>query len=226
MSIPAIKAVGIGLGPEAASRPGLARPRRDRHRRRVARDRARAADQQRRRPRGRRHQRRGPARLGLHEADLDADEAAPLRRPGDDDRGAGGDRAQRRLRRARRGGRRRGDGGARARRRAARAVRRRFGRRPSSARWRPRTPPCARARAGVSPRTPDDSTDPAATATRPLHEPAADGHHVRRRPAAADRRHDRDDVRGARRRAGGHAGRRAAARVRRRSLGRPQRRAT
>ena len=30
MSIPAIKAVGIGLGPEVANRPGLARPRRDR----------------------------------------------------------------------------------------------------------------------------------------------------------------------------------------------------
>ena len=32
MSIPAIKAVGIGLGPEAAVAPGLARPRRDRAR--------------------------------------------------------------------------------------------------------------------------------------------------------------------------------------------------
>ena len=101
MSIPAIKAVGIGLGPEAASRPGS----------RVhdeivpadadARASARTADQQRRRARGRRHQRRGSPRVRLDEADLDADEAAALRRSRDDDRVGGGDRAQRRLRRAR-----------------------------------------------------------------------------------------------------------------------------
>ena len=42
-----------------------------------------AADQPRRRPRRRRHQRRGAARHWLHEADLDADEAAPLGRSRD-----------------------------------------------------------------------------------------------------------------------------------------------
>ena len=86
MSIPAIKAVGIGLGPEVAGAPRLAGARRDRARPgRAHADRRRAADQQRRRPRGRRHQRRGSARLGLDEADLDADEAAALGRPDDDD---------------------------------------------------------------------------------------------------------------------------------------------
>ena len=36
MSIPAIKAVGVGLGPEARGPPRIARPRRDRHRRTTA----------------------------------------------------------------------------------------------------------------------------------------------------------------------------------------------
>ena len=64
MSIPAIKAVGIGRGPGVAERARLARPRRDPAGAPAA-DApiaARAADQQRRRARGRRHQRRGPAR--------------------------------------------------------------------------------------------------------------------------------------------------------------------
>ena len=60
MSIPAIKAVGIGLGPEVAARPGsrvhdeiVPDPSGD------ARHRRQPADEQRRRPRRRRHQRRG-----------------------------------------------------------------------------------------------------------------------------------------------------------------------
>ena len=67
MSIPAIKAVGIGLGPEVARCPGSrvhdeivpAAVRAPHGRRR------RPADQQRRRARRRRHQRRGPARHRL-----------------------------------------------------------------------------------------------------------------------------------------------------------------
>ena len=125
MSIPAIKAVGVGLGPEVAARPGS----------RVhdeivpdpsgaSRNRRRPADQQRRRARGRRDQRRRPPRLRLDEAHLDPDEAAEVGRSDHDAGIAGRDRAQRRLCRPRRGCRRRGDGRARARRRARRAVRR------------------------------------------------------------------------------------------------------
>ena len=84
MSIPAIKAVGIGKGVGVARR---ARARRSTTRsclpaagggRAPGR---RAADQPRRRPRGRRHQRRGPPRHRLHEADLDAHEAAAFGGP-------------------------------------------------------------------------------------------------------------------------------------------------
>ena len=81
MSIPAIKAVGIGLGPEAAARPGSrvhdeivpapgGRPS----------DRRSPTEQQRGRARRRRHQRRRRSRLGVDETDLHADETAPLRR--------------------------------------------------------------------------------------------------------------------------------------------------
>ena len=63
MSIPAIKGVGIGIGPKAASVPGSQMhdeivPAPEPHQ---AADRRGAADEQRRRPRGRRHQRRRPA---------------------------------------------------------------------------------------------------------------------------------------------------------------------
>ena len=81
MSIPAIKAVGIGRGPAVAVPAGLAHPRRDSAAagRRAGRHcRRHPADQQRRRPRRRRHQRRGPADHRLHETDRDADEAAAL----------------------------------------------------------------------------------------------------------------------------------------------------
>ena len=83
MSIPAIKAVGIGRGPGVAALPGS----------RIhdeilavgsgaatATGVRRAADQQRRRPRRRHHQRRGPAGHRLHETDRHADEAAALGR--------------------------------------------------------------------------------------------------------------------------------------------------
>ena len=80
MSIPAIKAVGIGLGPEAAARPGsrvhdeiLPSPGGNRPTG-VSRP-----TQQRRWSRRRRHQRRGRARVGMDEADLHADEAACAR---------------------------------------------------------------------------------------------------------------------------------------------------
>ena len=53
----------------------------------------------------------------------------------------------------------------------------------------------------------NDPADPAVRRAR-LHDAAADVDGVRRRPAAAHRRHDRDDVRRARRRPGGDAGRR------------------
>ncbi len=127
MSIHAIKAVAIGDGVEGARRPGsqvhdeivIERDRRWRtpHR---------PADQSCRRARRRRHQRRGPARDRFHEADLDADEAAALRRSDDPRGGAGRDRAKRCLRRAGRGGRRRSDGGARPCRGPARTLRRRL----------------------------------------------------------------------------------------------------
>ena len=82
MSIPAIKGVGIGIGPRAAAVPGsqmhdeiVPAPGRTKPPIGVARP-----DQQRRRPRGRRHQRRRPPRVRLHEADRHADEAAALGR--------------------------------------------------------------------------------------------------------------------------------------------------
>ena len=68
--------------------------------------------QPRRRSRGRHHQRRGPARERLPQADLDADEAAALGRPRDDAGIAGDHRAQRRLCHHGGGRHRRGDGGA------------------------------------------------------------------------------------------------------------------
>ena len=89
MSIPAIKAVGIGRGPARRVAPRVAHPRRDPAacRRPAGRPRPRRpADQQRRRPRGRRDQRRGSPRHRLHEADRHAHEAAALGRPDDDDR--------------------------------------------------------------------------------------------------------------------------------------------
>ena len=132
MSIPAIKAVGIGIGPEAAASPRIAGARRDRPRRR-------APD---RRPAWR-------ARPTTPAASKAASPTAktcacprymkpistlmkPLRSVdlSTMSRVARRDRAQRRLRGAGGGGRRRGDGRARARRRAARALRRRLGRRP------------------------------------------------------------------------------------------------
>ena len=147
MSIPAIKAVGIGLGPEVASLPGsrvhdeivpgpssalgVARPTNN----------AGGLEGG--------HQRRGPARDRVHEADLHADEAASLCRSGDDDREPRGDRTQRRLRRAGRRRRRRSHGGTRARRRAARSLRRRLDRRPRAGdgRGRRRAPRALRRRA-------------------------------------------------------------------------------
>ena len=78
MSIPAIKAVGIGIGPRRRPRPGSRVHDEIVPATTSPRDRPRAADQQRRRARGGCHQRRGSPRVGLHEADLDTDEAAPL----------------------------------------------------------------------------------------------------------------------------------------------------
>ena len=72
MCIHAIKAVGIGIGPDVAFRPG-SRVHDEilpAHSRRWPAD---PADEQRRRPRGRRHERRGRARHRLHEADRHAD---------------------------------------------------------------------------------------------------------------------------------------------------------
>ena len=85
--------------------------------------------------------------------------------------------------------------------------------------------PAAPARAGRPDElTPgcDDPADPAATAPTSLHRPAppvADDH---ARDPAAHRRHDPDDVRRAGRRAGRAADRRAAAHLRRRRHGRPR----
>ena len=98
MSIPAIKGVGIGRGVATAALPGSrvqdeilplepSGPERPR-------DRFPTADQQRGWPRGRRHQRRGPAGLRLHEADPDAHEAAAVGQPDDPGRKSGGGRAQ------------------------------------------------------------------------------------------------------------------------------------
>ena len=83
MSIPAIKAVGIGLAPTSRGVPGS-----QVHDEIVPRTSAAVrhgpghhpSDQPRRRPRRRRDQRRGRPRHRLDEADLDADEAAPLGR--------------------------------------------------------------------------------------------------------------------------------------------------
>ena len=84
MCIHAIKAVGIGIGPEAAVRPGsrvhdeiLPAARRTAI--------AGTAHEQCWWARGRRDKRRRRPRDRLHEADLHADEAASFRGPGDDD---------------------------------------------------------------------------------------------------------------------------------------------
>ena len=130
MSIPAIKAVGIGRGPAVADVPGLARPRRD----------PPAAPPRTRRFRWPRPTNNAGGLEGgvtngqdlrvtgymkpistlmkpLRSVDLTTMDGEP-----------GGDRAQRRLRRPRRGGRRRSDGGDCDGRRGAREVRRRFDR--------------------------------------------------------------------------------------------------
>jgi chorismate synthase len=113
MCIHAIKGVGIGIGPEAAFRPGsrvhdeILPPKSDAH-----------APQ---RPTNRAGQR-------LHETDRNADETAPVGRSEHAHRGAGCDRAQRRLRGPGRGGRRRSDGRVRARRRVPGEIRRRLDR--------------------------------------------------------------------------------------------------
>ena len=206
MSIPAIKAVGIGLGPAVAARPGsrvhdeiVPDPSGTAYHRRQP------AFEQRRRPRRRRHQRRGRSSVGVDEADLDADEAATIRRSDDDDGVARGHRAERRLRSAGGSCRRRGDGRARTGRCAGRPLRRRHDR---GSRSRARGFVGSRARS-VPAR--NDPTDPA------VRRPSAARcrlrcRHLRRQPSAAHRRHDRDDVRRARRRARGNAGRRPAAR--------------
>ena len=128
MSIPAIKAVGIGLGPEAAYRPG-----------------SRVHDEivprrcERIPPLARPTNNAGGLEGGVTNGE-DLRVSAwmkpistlmkPLRSVdlATMTESAGGDRAQRRLRGACRGGRRRGDGGARAGGRAAREVRRRLDR--------------------------------------------------------------------------------------------------
>ena len=126
LCIHAIKAAGIGIGPEVALRPGsrvhdeILPPA-------AASAAAAAPDQQRRRSRGRRHQRPGRARDRLHEADRDVDEPAPLGGHDHDAGRPGGDRAQRCLRRAGSGGRGRSDGRVRARRCLPGKVRRRLG---------------------------------------------------------------------------------------------------
>ena len=126
MSIPAIKAVGIGKGPEVARLPGsrihdeIVPAPAGRHR--PSGRRRGAADQQRGRPRGRRHQRRAAARQRLHEADRDADEAAAIGGPHDAGGIAGRHRTQRRLRCHRSSRRRRGDGEPGARGRLSREV--------------------------------------------------------------------------------------------------------
>ena len=110
MSIPAIKGVGIGIGPNAASVPGSQMhdeivPAPEPH---EAAYRRRAPHEQRRRPRGWCHQRRGPAGFRLHEAHRDAHEAFALGRSRRHGRRAGRYRAERRLRDLRRGRRGRG----------------------------------------------------------------------------------------------------------------------
>ncbi len=82
---------------------------------------------------------------------------------------AGGDRAQRRLRRPGRRGRRRSDGRARARRRAAREIRRRLDRATSIARSRRRRRRRARSRSSRN-----DPTDPPLRRRRRCTTPAAD----------------------------------------------------
>ncbi len=129
MSIPAIKAVGIGRGPGVADLPGsrihdeilplagpTAHPEVP-----VSRPTNNAGGLE-----GGHHQRRGPAGLGVHETDRHADEAAPLGGSDDDGDQPGRHRAQRRLRGPRRRGRRRSDGRDRPGRRGPREVRRRL----------------------------------------------------------------------------------------------------
>ena len=100
-----------GGGGERSARLPCARRNRPGTRQRVRNaSRSGAADQQRGRSRRRRHERRGRARHRVDEADLDADEAAPIRRPHDHGRSGRGHRAKRRVRRACGIGRRRGDG--------------------------------------------------------------------------------------------------------------------
>ena len=126
---------------------------------------------------------------------------------------AGRHRAQRRLRGAGGGGRRRSDGLVRARGRLPRKVRRRFDRRDRAASAPPRrpssdSPPRARRRRRLAePDRLDDPSDPPLRRRRAA--PAGGtgrGDHAG--DPAAHRRHDPDDVRRARHRAGGAAGRR------------------
>ena len=128
-----------------------------------------------------------------------------------------GDRAQRRLRRAGRRRGRRGDG--RARRSPTRCVEKFGG--DSIAELEPRAGARLGERASATRRSSAADDPPILRyGERPLHARPPTGHALRRRAAAADRRHDRDDVRRAGHRAGGAAGRRPAARLRRRSVGR------
>ena len=107
MSIHAVKAVAIGEGFDGGTDARLGLPRRDPLRRRL---RAAAADEPRRRPRGRRHERRGDARAGRGQAHPDPGHAPALHRPARQGAADGLRRAQRHLRRA--GGGRGGGGDA------------------------------------------------------------------------------------------------------------------
>ena len=109
-----------------------------------------------------------------------------------------------------RGRRRRGDGGVRAGRRVPREVRRRLDRRDRAALRRDRRagPPPLRGRATATRAEPaDDPADPPLRRRRPAP-PAAPVGEITPDDPAAHRRHDPDDVRRAGHRAGGHAGRR------------------
>ena len=125
------------------------------------------------------------------------------------DRGAGGDRAQRRLRGAGRRGGRRGDGRVRPRRRVPREVRRRLDRGDRSG----TTTRTRRARSAAASRR---TADLAVAMIRPILRYGADVLHAARRARrrdhagdpAAHRRHDPDDVRRAGDRPGRPAGRR------------------
>ncbi len=100
MSIPAIKAVGVGLGPEAAARPG------SRVHDEIVRDQSGTRATGLARPTNNAGGLEGGVTNGedlrvsaLDEADFDADEAPALRGSDDDAGGGRGDRAERRVRR-------------------------------------------------------------------------------------------------------------------------------